>query len=242
MQKFIVRILCCFIPNKKTRHVFRKCVFGRYKITGNNNIIKYCGVILPKWLKIPGLYISINGNDCFISIGSNTIFQHTSFIIGNDNAKIHIDTGSELHGVFARLSYGVNQSFMVGKHTILYGADIIIDENGGLNIGSYCLFANNINIRASDGHSVLDKTTGKILNHITHPVNVGDKCWIGQGVRILKNAQIPTNTIVGGGSVVTKKFDEEYTVIAGNPAKVIKHDVTWSHMNPMTLERHLNNK
>lgn len=184
MQKFLIRILCCFITNKKTRHTFRKCVFGRYKTKGNNNIIKYCGVNLPKWLKIPGLHISINGNNNIINIGNHTIFKHTTFLIGNSDTKIYIDTGSELHGIFIRLSCGEKQSFMIGKHTILYGAHIILDENSVLNIGSYCLFANNVDIWASDGHSVLDKTTGKILNHITHPVNIGDNCWIGQGVRI----------------------------------------------------------
>ena len=44
----------------------------------------------------------------------------------------------------------------------------------------------------------------------------------------MKNAQIPDETVVGIHAVVTKKFTEKYTALAGVPAKVIKtipHDV-----------------
>jgi acetyltransferase-like isoleucine patch superfamily enzyme len=44
----------------------------------------------------------------------------------------------------------------------------------------------------------------------------------------MKNAVIPNHSIIGIASVVTKQFFEEYTCIAGNPAKVIKTNVAWS--------------
>lgn len=44
---------------------------------------------------------------------------------------------------------------------------------------------------------------------------------------MLKNAQINANCIVGANSLVTKKFSEQYVVIAGNPAKIIKDDIEW---------------
>jgi acetyltransferase-like isoleucine patch superfamily enzyme len=89
------------------------------------------------------------------------------------------------------------------------------------------MFAHNIFIRATDGHIITDKATGEILNKPKHPVVIGKNCWIGQNCLIAKNAVIPDNTIVGMGSVVTKLFKEEYTVIAGNPAKIIKTNVCW---------------
>lgn len=42
---------------------------------------------------------------------------------------------------------------------------------------------------------------------------------------VLKNAIIPNYTIVGARSVIKKAFDEEYTAIAGNPAKAVKRGV-----------------
>jgi len=48
---------------------------------------------------------------------------------------------------------------------------------------------------------------------------IGKDCWIGAGVRIL--ADVADHSVVGTGSVVTKKF-APYDIIAGVPAKKIK--------------------
>ena len=44
---------------------------------------------------------------------------------------------------------------------------------------------------------------------------------------LLKNTQVADNSIIGAASVVTKKFNDSNVIIAGNPAKVIKGDITW---------------
>lgn len=45
---------------------------------------------------------------------------------------------------------------------------------------------------------------------------------------ILKGTHIATGCIIGANSVVTKRFDTTYTMIAGNPAKSIKNiDYDW---------------
>ena len=47
-------------------------------------------------------------------------------------------------------------------------------------------------------------------------------CWIGAGAVILPGVTVGENSIVGAGSVVTKDVPDN-TVVAGNPAKFIKH-------------------
>jgi len=53
------------------------------------------------------------------------------------------------------------------------------------------------------------------------PVVIEDNVWVGEGVSILPGVTIGKNTIIGTNAVVTKSFPEN-SVIAGNPARLIK--------------------
>lgn len=54
-------------------------------------------------------------------------------------------------------------------------------------------------------------------------VIIGKNCWIGMNSIILPGIVLGDNTIVGAGSVVTKSFPEGRCIIAGNPARTIRH-------------------
>lgn len=53
------------------------------------------------------------------------------------------------------------------------------------------------------------------------PIKICDDAWIGMNCIILKGVTIGEGAIVGAGSVVTKDVPA-WTVVAGNPAKVVK--------------------
>lgn len=56
----------------------------------------------------------------------------------------------------------------------------------------------------------------------TKPIIIGDYSYIGSEIRIAPGGEIPPKCIVGMGSVITKKFNNEYKLIAGVPAEEIK--------------------
>jgi len=53
------------------------------------------------------------------------------------------------------------------------------------------------------------------------PVTLKKGCWVGANVTILPGVIIGENSVVGAGSIVTKDVSA-YTVVCGNPARVIK--------------------
>jgi acetyltransferase-like isoleucine patch superfamily enzyme len=53
------------------------------------------------------------------------------------------------------------------------------------------------------------------------PVRIGDKSWLGLNVIILKGVEVGEGAVVASGSVVTKSVPP-WTVVAGNPARVIR--------------------
>ena len=55
----------------------------------------------------------------------------------------------------------------------------------------------------------------------TAPIKICDNAWIGMNCIILKGVTIGEGAIVGAGSVVTKSVPP-WTIVGGNPAKVIK--------------------
>jgi len=78
---------------------------------------------------------------------------------------------------------------------------------------------------------------GKELNNdiiSKGPIILEEDVWIGANVSILSGVTIGRGAIVGAGSVVTKNI-EKYSIVAGNPAKIIKK--RFSNMTIDILEK-----
>lgn len=69
----------------------------------------------------------------------------------------------------------------------------------------------------------------------TKPIVIKDETWIGANVFIAAGITIGRHCVVAGGSVVTKDVPD-YSLVAGNPAKIIKqYDAvsnTWIRIQP----------
>ena len=101
-------------------------------------------------------------------------------------------------------------------------------SNTPIRIGANCLFSREVNIRSGEvPHAIYDATTCEDLDK-SEGIFIGDHVWIGEHAFILKKATIPSNCIVGAMSVVTKRFNEENVVIAGNPARICKRNIMWN--------------
>lgn len=100
-----------------------------------------------------------------------------------------------------------------------------IEASGGVSIGSYFHTGRGLTI-FSTNHNY--NSTEKIpydSNDLIAPVVIEDFVWCGANVTILPGVTIGEGAIIGGGAVVTKNV-LPFTVVGGNPAKIInKRDI-----------------
>lgn len=150
--------------------------------------------------------------------------------------KLHVETGCKLkignltiiEGNITTECIGANIS--IGSRTFIGGSHLISASK--IIIGDDVLISWGCTIVDHDSHSiawskrsndVLDWAKGeKNWEHVNRGcINIHNKVWIGANVTILKNVTIGEGAVIGTGSVVTKNVPA-WTVVAGNPAKVIK--------------------
>lgn len=90
-----------------------------------------------------------------------------------------------------------------------------------INIGSNCLFGPRVLIYDHD-HKFKEKNLLiREQGFKKEKVVIEDDVWIGANVIITKGVTIGKHSVIGANSVVTKNVDQ-YTVVAGNPASLIK--------------------
>lgn len=112
----------------------------------------------------------------------------------------------------------------IGKGSGIGDAVFDVTLHGNIEIGDACTMSWGVMLKTDDTHPIYQN--GKIINRSKNII-IGKNVWIGMHASILKNSMIPDGAIVGAYSVVAGRFDEKNTVIAGNPAKVVKHDIEW---------------
>lgn len=89
-----------------------------------------------------------------------------------------------------------------------------------VHIGNRCAISWDVTIMDNDFHYIGANDNSK-------SIYIGDDVWIGCHSLILKGVHIGDGAVIAAGSVVTNDVPA-YSVVGGNPAKVIKTDVQWS--------------
>lgn len=178
---------------------------------------------------------------CFMSVQPSSILTD-SFNMRLDNpvkGRTYLEIGSDCivsgNFIFESSKGKIN----IGKHSYI-GPSVFISRSN-IQIGNNVTIAWGCTIYDHDSHSLdyikrrkdIDDELKDIKSGVSFiknkdwdcvnskPIIIKDDAWIGMNVIILKGVTIGEGAIVGAGSVVTKDVPA-WTVVAGNPAKVVK--------------------
>lgn len=126
-------------------------------------------------------------------------------------------------------SIKIGRECYIGENTHVWSSDSVI-------IGNRVLIAHNCNIFDSTTHPVDEVERNDDFINIcfkgiwndynscsSEAIRIEDDAWIGCNCTILRGVTIGKGAIIGAGSVVTKNV-EEYTIVAGNPAHVLRKE------------------
>ena len=113
-------------------------------------------------------------------------------------------------------SYG--RHIELGDYAYINYACTILD-NARVMIGDHTMIGPHVQIYTA-AHPLDAEPRIRYLE-IALPITIGARVWIGGGAIILPGVTIGDSAVVGAGSVVTKDV-APYTVVAGNPARVLR--------------------
>jgi acetyltransferase-like isoleucine patch superfamily enzyme len=169
--------------------------------------------------------IRVRGRDNRIRIGKGSFATNVGISVVGDGNRMALGNGWSATRLKVQLRHGSVFRARRGWN-VAGGCAVSALEGPTVQLGIGCLFADEIVLMTSDFHPVLDAASGARLN-TARDITLGDHVWIGLRALILKGATIGANAVIGAGSVVTGEIPAA-CVAAGNPARVIRRDVTWS--------------
>lgn len=118
---------------------------------------------------------------------------------------------------FCTVNNGVGDVF-IGKDTLVGMSNVVI---GPVRIGDNVIMAQHV-VLSGLNHGYED--VGQPIFHqpvTVSPIVIEDDCWIAANVVITAGVTVGKHSVVAGGSVVTKDVPP-YSVVGGNPARLIK--------------------
>lgn len=163
------------------------------------------------------IFCSKFGRNSYIGFGYKLLFSNKKGVeIGNN---VSIGTGAAIQTESSK--FYLNPIVEIGDNTMI-GKDFFCSATSHIKIGKNCLLSWRVTIldhdHVFDGRDMPVITKGVSKGK---PIDIGNNTFIGIGVVILKGVKIGKNSVIGANSVVTKSFDD-YSVIAGVPAKLVK--------------------
>lgn len=140
-----------------------------------------------------------------ISVGSDTIFLPHLFLTawGNEDNSIKLSIGNHCSiGAYCHIS--AFNHISIGNHVLIGKWGSIVDNDHGTT-----------NRESLSLPPLERKLESK------GPIVIGDNVWIGDKATILSGVTIGNNAVIAANAVVTKDVPA-YSVVGGNPAKIIK--------------------
>lgn len=158
-----------------------------------------------------------------VGFGSVGVFEKTY-----QRRMLQIDgrivlNGTATFGHGSRICVTEKGTVVIGNHfTNTAMMTLVCDER--IEFGENVTTAWNTLVMDTDWHAVRDTATNEV-RPFKKPIEIGNNVWLCTSV-VLKGCKIASGCIVGANAVVSGRFERENTLIAGNPLKECRENIT----------------
>lgn len=200
--------------NKILRYLYRGSLFTIISKFNMNVFTKVSNRL--RYYRIKG---KLGKSEGYISIGERCIFNNPQCIHIGKN--VGIGTGSFFGPVVRYAGINYNPKIIIGESTWI-GKNASIAAIDRVEIGKNVLFAGCVHITDhSHGYEDILRPMSPQPLISKGPVIIEDDCWLGFSCEILSGVHIGKHSVVAARAVVTKDVPP-YSIVAGNPARIVK--------------------
>ena len=174
-----------------------------------------------------------------IKYGKNLLLKGIPIIFNKEGARLTIGNNctikssllSNLMGLYSRtiiVTRAPEAEIAIGNNVGISGTTIYARKK--ITIGDNTCIGGNCKILDNDFHPIDWEERNKLMSDVhggdsslipAKEIKIGKNCFIGCNSIILKCTVLGEGCVVGAGAVVAGKF-EANSIIAGNPARVIR--------------------
>ena len=198
----MLKFLLLFIPWTLRRKILIK-KFG-YKIHPTAHIgLSY---IYPKYLEM-GAGASIGHFNVAIHLDKIVIGENSSIVRSNWITGFPTGTDSKF------FSHDKER-----KSELIIGKESAITKNHHIDCTNYIHIGDFVTIAGYNSQFLTHSIDIYESRQDSHPIEIGDYCFVSTGVRVLGGAKLPVCSVLGAGAVLNKAYTKERMLYVGVPA------------------------
>lgn len=183
--------------------IFRKIKFILGSIKLNLKIIEWRVLFGPRF-----------------SVGDQfSVGRFFSLAFDASNSKVSIGIDVQFRD-YCQVRSGMNGILSIGNH-VFFNNFCSINCFHKIVIGNDCQFGEGVKFY---DHNHQYKTSNKLISeqgYSTGSIRIGDNCWFGSDVIVLKDVEIGDNVIVGAGCIIHKSIPSN-TIVINKQEQVLK--------------------
>ncbi|MCC9599941.1 acyltransferase [Stieleria sp. JC731] len=108
------------------------------------------------------------------------------------------------------------------RSELIIGRHSAITKNHHLDCTSSIVIGDFVTIAGYQSQLLTHSVDIHVCRQASHPIQIGNYCFIGTKTVILGGASLPDYSVLGACSLLNKPFDKTFTLYAGVPARAVK--------------------